>query len=670
MRLTCLVCLMVLGVVGSPTWGGESPADAAGTRRAANPQAIAEVAAGRETTARASWWGFDPEDATAALQAAINSGAKKLIVENLGSPWIVRKLELVSDQEIVFEKGVVVQAKRGEFLGKNDSLFTASGKRNITLTGHGATLKMWREDYDRPPYEHSEWRHVLCFYDCSNVRIEGLTLAESGGDGIYLGGTLNRDFVIRDVVCDRNYRQGMSVITAENLLVENCVFRDTGGTAPMAGVDFEPNRPNERLVNCVLRNCLAEGNRSIGFILYLKNLNAESTPVSIRFENCRTRDNQTGFHFTTGNGPKQAVRGSVEVVDCTFENDRIGGIVVEEKPAEGCRLRFVNCRVINAAANQANKAPILFFSMLGNTQDIGGVEFTDCFLQEALDRPAMMYVDGGGVNLIGVTGNLTIEREGNQTAYTLEQSQLDAWMPQRKHVRIPPFDPSGVRYVPVFPEGPGTLREISGVWLRGNAEYLLWAEAGQRAEFTVRTRTVGKVPPQDVVVTLVSPAGEEKRLADARPDEGTSYSFVPEMTGAWRIVCRSASAGIQLVSTTQRVCLYTRQPAFSFFATRGELFFWVPPGLELCAVRLAGANADERVKAALYNPSGQKMEEADDIASMHQFVIRRPPDAEGEVWSIHVGAPTKGVLEDFYLELQGIAPVLALQREALLRPQK
>jgi len=30
--------------------------------------------------------------------------------------------------------------------------------------------------------------------------------------------------VIRDVVCDRNYRQGISVISAENLLIERCVL--------------------------------------------------------------------------------------------------------------------------------------------------------------------------------------------------------------------------------------------------------------------------------------------------------------------------------------------------------------------------------------------------------------------------------------------------------------
>jgi len=87
-----------------------------------------------QETVRASSFGFDPTNSTAALQAAINSGASKVIVENMGAPWIVNKIQLTSDQEIVFQKGAVVQALRGAFKGRNDSLFTATLKTNITLT--------------------------------------------------------------------------------------------------------------------------------------------------------------------------------------------------------------------------------------------------------------------------------------------------------------------------------------------------------------------------------------------------------------------------------------------------------------------------------------------------------------------------------------------------------
>ena len=86
-----------------------------------------------EEVTRTASMGCDPVEATAALQAALNSGARKVVVENMGAPWIMDNIQLASDHEIVFEKGVVVQARRGAFQGKGDTLFSASLKTNITL---------------------------------------------------------------------------------------------------------------------------------------------------------------------------------------------------------------------------------------------------------------------------------------------------------------------------------------------------------------------------------------------------------------------------------------------------------------------------------------------------------------------------------------------------------
>ena len=58
---------------------------------------LAEVKTGTRIEAKASWWGFNKEDSTHALQAAINSGVKKLIVDNTGSDWIVEPISLVND---------------------------------------------------------------------------------------------------------------------------------------------------------------------------------------------------------------------------------------------------------------------------------------------------------------------------------------------------------------------------------------------------------------------------------------------------------------------------------------------------------------------------------------------------------------------------------------------
>ena len=101
--------------------------------------------------------------------------------------------------------------------------------------------------------------------------MQGLTLRDTGGDAISLSVNLayttNSNVVFRDLFCENNYRQGISVASVENLLIENCIIRHTWGTAPQCGIDFEPNYDYDKMINCVVRNCVLEGNHVAGLLL-------------------------------------------------------------------------------------------------------------------------------------------------------------------------------------------------------------------------------------------------------------------------------------------------------------------------------------------------------------------------------------------------------------------
>ena len=60
------------------------------------------------------------------------------------------------------------------------------------------------------------------------------------------------------------------MISAVNLLVENCLFANTWGTAPEAGIDLEPDTEKQRLVNCVIRNSTFENNNGNEILVYLE----------------------------------------------------------------------------------------------------------------------------------------------------------------------------------------------------------------------------------------------------------------------------------------------------------------------------------------------------------------------------------------------------------------
>lgn len=250
----------------------------------------------------ASTYGYNAADATAALQAAINTG-QNVYVPNMGTPWVITPVALgKSNQTIQFQPGTVVEAKKGSFLGSSDSLFTATGVSNVKMIGNGATLKMNKTDYTQAPYQQGEWRMGIMLISVDQFQIEGFTIKDTGGDGIYVGawtGSTNfsKDVTIKNVVLDNNYRQGISVISAKNLMIDNAVILNTGGTWPMAGIDFEPNYSNEVLENITVKNSIINANAAEGIIFSAGGL-ADPSKVSIAVENVTIRGNGfSGIHL-------------------------------------------------------------------------------------------------------------------------------------------------------------------------------------------------------------------------------------------------------------------------------------------------------------------------------------------------------------------------------------
>lgn len=399
----------------------------------ADPESVARVTAGELKVAEATWWGFDPEDSTEAVQQAIDSGARTVVVPFVGLPWIVRPLTLRGNLNFLLEPGVVLLAKRGEFSGKGDSLLTVAGCDNVTIRGYGATLRMWKQDYQNPPYEPAEWRMGIRIAGCKNVRVEGFRIESSGGDGIYIdgGGGSNRlwseDIAIRDCVVDDHHRQGISVISCENLLVEKCVFSNTSGTPPTAGIDLEPDGPEQRLVHCLIRNCRFENNEGHNILVYLKPMTRASEPVSIRFENClsimggvddpppadRSRIGWAGMAVgaISDDGPQ----GLIEFVNCTSINAGKEGVRVFDKSAHSAKVRFANCTWQGAwtwddPTDPVPRVPVsLHLRRPELTKALGGVDFEHCVVIDSENRPAVNYArDEGDYPLVDVTGTITV----------------------------------------------------------------------------------------------------------------------------------------------------------------------------------------------------------------------------------------------------------------------
>lgn len=424
-HLLWVSCICLYGLLATPL--------SALAQNVARPERVQEVMDGKRDEARVSWWGFNPTDSTEFLQAAINSRVKRLVIDRQESAWVTRPLTGVSDQEIVFEEAAELVALKGGFRDKGDCLLSFHDCNQVAIRGvqkadgKPARLRMHKEDYQSDKYEKSEWRHGVVFSGCQGVLIQDLAIEHTGGDGIYLGASYNRgpnrNVIIRRVDCNGNHRQGISVISVENLLIEGCLLRNTGGTEPQAGIDFEPNGSDDLLVNCVLRHCIAEQNRGTGFQICPQYLNSNSKPMTIAIEDCVSRNNrQHGIHLCTAQ--KDAPGGLLRITRFISENDGMAGLSSQFNPYDAVRIEMTDSILRDCARNDSFFPPIFVQGVNSDSRPGGNIYFANVIVKDDVDRPFFKISDPKGNGLKNITGQIFLERNGRKEIVTIDDSWL------------------------------------------------------------------------------------------------------------------------------------------------------------------------------------------------------------------------------------------------------
>lgn len=290
--------------------------------RAPNAIEAARAALGEIRVASAAWWGWDPEIATDSLNAALAAPIDVLIVPAMESPWLVGPLFVTGPKTVLFEPGCVIAAAEGEFLGKNDCLITIRNQSNVELVGYGSRLLMRKDDYGSPPYEPSQWRHAVALLGSRSIDISGFSIEKSGGDGIYVGQkageAIPSDISLRDLAISGNHRQGVSVISARNLVLSHSIVTGTSGHAPQAGIDFEPNRGVFGFQNCRVTECVFENNAGSAVHIHLDRLTETHQPIDIRIDRSAILGKPVAVWI---NGLRNGASGTV-----TFDQNTIRGL--------------------------------------------------------------------------------------------------------------------------------------------------------------------------------------------------------------------------------------------------------------------------------------------------------------------------------------------------------
>jgi len=336
----------------------------------------------------------DEDDTTKAIQRAIDSDAGTVVVPYTGKRWTVAPLELRSELELVLQPGVLLEAKRGAFRKATDSLLLAKNVRDISIIGYGATIRMRKDDYTSRGYEKGEWRHGICLQGATNVKIRGVRIERTGGDGIYIGPTWDADrntctnIRVADCTLRDNHRQGITVVSGVDVRIENCLITGTSGTAPQAGVDLEPSHPDDRLTAIHLKHIVAEGNAGSGLLANLSRLSRKSEPISVRIEHCLVRDSvQPGLRVLLHE--EHGARGWIEFVDCTVEGTQYAGAAVVWNTDTHLQLRFDHCRWADVARKSGQPPIWLELSGSESSRAEPSVEFKDSIVFDHKQRDAI-----------------------------------------------------------------------------------------------------------------------------------------------------------------------------------------------------------------------------------------------------------------------------------------
>jgi hypothetical protein len=325
------------------------------------------------------------EDWTKAFQSAINAAKNKRVYIKRGT-YLINPIYFISNVDVFLEPGVIIK-RYGLYPGVNDCMFNLNNITNVRIFGKGATLDMNAQKYS------GEWRHNVVIQGSSNIIIQGLKCIRAGGDGFYIGRGLKnqraycQNITLDRVVAESNRRQGLSIISVKGCKIQNSRFLKTSGTAPAAGIDIEPDNPDESLEDISIINCTFEENDG-GAILFAIPRLRNSSPVRIKIIRCKSYRDKYGVYIVERVG---SLVGKIEIDNIVIKQSKYSAILITGYDAQAASIYIKSPEIIDPnmsqSTDQINGSAISvgMDDRTGTTQ-IGNITVEDMRLKESLPR--------------------------------------------------------------------------------------------------------------------------------------------------------------------------------------------------------------------------------------------------------------------------------------------
>lgn len=629
------------------------------------PDLVAKVKAGKLKEARVSWWGFDPNDSTSFLQAAINSRVPRLIVDALPNTWYATPLRCVSNQEIVFEKGARLAAKRNAFQNKGDTLLTLSLVTNVTLRGPGAEIRMFRDDYAAAPYDLGTvgFRNTISIFGCANVTIDGLSLTQSGGTAVHIDCARGKyslpstNIRITGCAISKSCRRGVFVAGCDGVTLENVSIAETSGYWPNSGIGIASEGGPHLLRNVTFKNCRVSSCSGYGIDAFLGGVRKQDAPaVDVSFAGCSFKDCDIGLSYNGTSPCPPYPRGTVAFTDSVFERTRRHAIKITQKPLDSVKMTFTNCQLDGCCVNSPTLPDIDLFS--GNDFDppVDGIAFVNLAInhyaakRDWISRPSGNWA---ATDVKAISGKVRVQTQNSKKDTTLDSFWRKATFLPRAHEATPPriaFRPANMN-VSVTDTAKGETVALAPLKAKGNVRYAFYAEKARTVHFRARYLPINKQRGSSPIV--IRPYGEEKVVSQAfLPDfheKGASdrtLSFSVPAAGFYSMDVRPGHNAFMLTATDVPVALDVSERAQVCQGSECTLYFTPARGRPF-AVFTCGAAAFDVIQQN--GTSALKGEGGRDWSR-----FRGSSWGMNDLWSLALSKPKKGGLGEYNVDLTGM----------------
>ena len=262
----------------------------------------------------------------------------------------INGLQLPSNSVLYFKSKSLLQY-RGQTTSVKDDILKIYDKMDVTV--YNARINGNRKFSDR---QAGQWNAGISIINSQNVQIINPQISNTWGDGIFIGsenGKFSENVRVNGGWIDSARRNGISITSAKNSVVNNILISNTNGHDPQCGIDVEPSWDKDVIENINIQNVYTYNNKLAGISVNMSPLGVdninEQKKISLLISNHTDNGSQFGFLTSFDNvAKKYNAIGSVKIENSNWRLSKKP--YWRNKTQSNIELRFQNVQINPSSA--------------------------------------------------------------------------------------------------------------------------------------------------------------------------------------------------------------------------------------------------------------------------------------------------------------------------------